>query len=80
MPLQGSCIQTLLRPLATDTGAYSINPADLQHISGAASTCPITATLLRSGTVQRALEPGTEGGWFYARTVQRRVVEVSWEP
>ncbi|UQA62241.1 hypothetical protein [Polyangium aurulentum] len=77
----GECIEPIARPLAQDTGAYAIGQAELFHAGpGAAATCPLTLTLTRTATTQRDLNEGVVGGWFYARIVQSRAIEVSWSP
>lgn len=78
--LTGKCILPIARSLAQDVGFYSIAQAELLHTDpGAAARCPLTLTLTRTGTTQSDLNEGL-GGWFYARTVQSRTVEVSWSP
>jgi hypothetical protein len=77
----GDCIAPIARPLAQDTGFYSIAQAELIHAGpSAAATCPLTLSLTRTGTTQRDLNEGVVGGFFYARTVQSRTIEVSWSP
>jgi hypothetical protein len=81
LDVHGACILPIVRRLAQDTGFYSIGQAELIHASpSAAATCPLTLTLTRTGTTQRDLNEGVVGGFFYARTVQRRTIEVSWSP
>ncbi len=79
--LTGECIKPIARALAQDVGFYSIAQAELLHAGlDAAARCPLTLTLTRTGTTQRDLNEGVVGGFFYARTVQSRTVEVSWSP
>jgi hypothetical protein len=81
LDVQGECILPIARPLAQDVGFYSIGQAELLHAGpSAAATCPLTLTLTRTGTTQRDLNEGVVGGFFYARTVQSRTIEVSWSP
>lgn len=76
--LEGDCIGSFFRPLATDVGAYAVSQAELPLPTSL--PCPLRVTLTRTSTTQRPLLPGIEGGNVYAHIVQRRATEVQWLP
>ena len=82
LSIKGACINTLERTFSSDTGAYTVGAAELEHSGpGASATCPLTVTLTRSVTLQTDLvRPPLRGGLFSAQAQQRRTVEVNWQP
>lgn len=76
--VEGDCIASLVRPLATDVGAYAVSQAELPIPPSL--PCGLRITLTRTSTTQRPLLPGVEGGDVYAHIVQRRSTEVQWLP
>lgn len=76
--IEGDCIGSLVRPLATDVGAYAVSQAELPIPT--LLPCPLRVTLTRCSTTQRPLLPGIEGGNLHAGVVQRRAIEVQWLP
>ncbi|MFT3773523.1 MAG: hypothetical protein QM820_49740 [Minicystis sp.] len=79
LAISGPCVQTLARTLAQDTGSYSINPAELVP-AGGGGRCPLTITMRRASTEQRKVIEGLDSGWFQAKAVQTRTIEIQWSP
>jgi hypothetical protein len=79
--IEGDCIAPVERTLASDTGAYYVQLAELRHKSGSApATCPLQVRLTRVTSTQGPLVPSPEGGWFTASMTQSRTIEVDWQP
>lgn len=76
--VEGPCIQRLSRPLSADTGAYSIQPAELVRTKPGA--CTLSVSLQRTSTAEMPVVFRADAGSFRATAAQRRTIEVEWAP
>lgn len=69
--VEGACVAPFSRTLATDTGAYTINPGELQSKPGAAP-CDVTVSVTRALVGAREVTPSdlrfAYAAWRAART------------
>jgi hypothetical protein len=63
LSIAGPCLTFASRKLASDSGSYSINAAELADAGGAPTTCDAVVTIVRDATRQGPLVP--DGGSLY---------------
>lgn len=78
LAIEGPCIQRFSRPLAEDTGAYAVQPAELVRTSQGA--CTLAVTVQRTSTAEMPVVFRAGARSFRATAVERRTIEVELPP